>query len=180
DPEREAAIYFRLGDLYDEHLPNPERAELAYQEILKRLPNDPRAREKLVALYQKTGDSARAIEQQTLLINAAEAPEDKCLRTTQPAMIYEVGGDAKKAEATLLQARKTWPKDDVALAALARFYQRNNQAQAAAVLLDRAVADARRALGTGRFEPYLFSTVATVPALRRPPDPARVSRPPVP
>jgi lipopolysaccharide biosynthesis regulator YciM len=176
EPERQAEIYFRLGEIYDEHLPNPERAELSYQEILKRLPADTRARERLVALYQKMGDPSRAVEQQTLLINSAEAPEVKCARTAELAKIYEVIGDAKKAEATLLQARKTWPKDDVALAALARFYQRNNQAPAAQVLLDRAVADARRALGTGRFEPYLFSTIATVADLRNRPDAARVAQ----
>ena len=176
DASRQAAIYLRLGGLYDEHLPNAERAELAYQEILKRAPGDSGARERLVALYQKMGDSSRAIEQQTLLVNAAEAPEAKCQRTTELAAIYEAIGDAKKAEATLLQARKTWPKDDVALGALARFYVRNNQAQGATVLLDRAVADARRALGTGRFEPYLFSTIATVAELRNRPDAARVAK----
>ena len=175
DTDRQAGIYLRLGELYDEHLPNPERAELAYQEILKRKPEDSAAREKLVALYQKLGDPAKAIEQQTLLINAAEAPEAKCERTTQLARIYEIAGDAKKAEATLLQARKTWPKDDVALASLARFYQRNNQGTAENQLLDRAVADARRALGTGRFEPYLFSSIATVAELRNRPDAAKIA-----
>jgi hypothetical protein len=44
------------------------------------------------------------------------------------------------------------------------------------VLLDRAVADARRALGTGRFEPYLFSTIAAVAELRHRPDAARVAK----
>lgn len=176
DAEKQVAIYLRLGELYDDRLPNPERAELAYQEILKREPNDTRARERLVALYQRMGDAARAIEQQTLLVNAAEAPEQKCIRTTELAGIYEATGDTKKAENTLLQARKTWPKDDVALASLARFYLRNNQAQAATVLLDRAVADARRALGTGRFEPYLFSTIAAVADLKNRPDAARVAK----
>ena len=74
-------------------------------------------------------------------------PRPSACAPTELAEIYEMIGDAKKAEATLLQARKTWPKDDVALAALARFYHRNNQEPAAQVLLDRAVADARRALG---------------------------------
>jgi lipopolysaccharide biosynthesis regulator YciM len=175
EPEKQAEIYFRLGEIYDERLPNPERAELAYQEILKRLPANVAAREKLVALFQKTGDGPHAIEQQTLLINEAEAPELKCVRTSELAKIYEALGDNKKAEATLLQARRTWPKDDVALAALVRFYQRTGQLPAAGVLLDRAVADARRALGTGRFEPYLFSTVATVAELRNHPDAARVA-----
>jgi cellulose synthase operon protein C len=176
DPERQAALYLRLGELYDDKIPNLERAELSYQEILKRSPNDGAARERLVALYQKMGDPARAIEQQTLLVNAAEAPEAKCHRTVQLAAIHEAAGDVKKAEATLTSARKTWPKDDVALEAMARFYLRQNQAQAANVLLDRAVADARRALGTGRFEPYLFSTIATVADLRNRPDAARVAK----
>src|SRR5262249_49260113 len=79
-------------------------------------------------------------------------------------------------EATLLQARKTWPKDDVALAALAAHYLRTGQAQAAQVLLDRAVADARRALSTGRFESHLFATIGSVAELRGRPDAAAMAR----
>ncbi len=175
DPAQQIAIYTKLGDLYDERLPNPERAELSYQEILKREPANEPAREKLVLLYKRTGDTAKALEQQTVLINNAEAPEAKCKRTTELASIYEAMGDAKKAEATLLGARKTYPKDDVALVALAGFYQRTNQTQAATVLLDRAVTDARRALGAGRFEPYLFSTLATVADIRGKSDAARTA-----
>lgn len=176
EPAQQIAIYDRLGELYDDKLPNPERAELSYQEILKREPGSEPAREKLVALYKRTGDTAKALEQQTVLINNAETPEAKCKRTTELATIYEAMGDPKKAEATLLGARKTYPKDDVALVALAQFYQRTNQAQSATVLLDRAVTDARRALGAGRFEPYLFSTLATVAELRGKSDAARVAK----
>lgn len=176
DTAKQIAIYLRLGELYDEHLPNPERAELAYQEILKRSPADTSARERLVALYKRGGDGARAIEQQNILIESAETPEEKCRRTSELAEIYESSGDTKKAEATLLGARKTWPKDEYAIGALARFYLRNDQAPAANMLLDRALADARRALNTGRFEPYLFSTVATVAELRGRNDAAGVAR----
>jgi cellulose synthase operon protein C len=176
EPAQQIAIYNKLGELYDDKLPNAERAELSYQEILKREPGSEPAREKLVALYKRTGDTAKALEQQTILINSAEAPEAKCKRTTELATIYEVMGDQKKAEATLLGARKTYPKDDVALVALAEFYQRTSQSQAANVLLDRAVTDARRALGAGRFEPYLFSTLATVAELRGKADSARVAK----
>ncbi|WP_437486455.1 hypothetical protein WME75_03630 [Sorangium sp. So ce1014] len=176
DPAKQVAIYLRLGELYDEHLPNAERAELAYQEILKRAPGDVSARERLVALYKREGDGVHALEQQNLLINAAEAPEQKCRRTAELAEIYESIGDLKKAEATLLTARKTWPKDDFALGALAGYYQRTEQVSAANVLLDRALADARRALTTGRFEPYLFATVATVAELRGRAGASRIAR----
>lgn len=176
DPGRQASLYLRLGGLYDEHLPNPERAELAYQEILKRTPSDETARERLVALYQRTGDTRSALEQQTALVNVAETPEAKCKRTVELAGVYESSNDLKKAESTLLSARKTWPKDDAALVGLAQFLDRTGQAPAAHVLLDRAVADARRALSTGRFEPYLFGTLATVAMLRDRPDAARVAQ----
>jgi hypothetical protein len=57
-----------------------------------------------------------------------------------------------------------------------RFYQRTGQGPSAAVLLDRAVADARRALSTGRFEPYLFETLWSAAELRNRADAAEVAR----
>ena len=33
-------FYLRLGELYDQYQPNPERAELAYREVLRRVPAD--------------------------------------------------------------------------------------------------------------------------------------------
>ncbi|NUO49348.1 MAG: tetratricopeptide repeat protein [Polyangiaceae bacterium] len=166
DPDQQVAIYFRIGHLYDELLPNQERAEQAYLEILKRRPEDSAAREKLIDLYRRTGQVPRAVEEQNLLVNAAESPEDKCKRTVELAELLEEQGELKKAESTLVVARKSFPKSDLALRALVRFYQGNGQAPAAAVLLDRAVADARRALGTGRFEGFLFETLATAAELR--------------
>jgi len=166
EPEKQIDIYFRLGHLYDELLPNEERAELAYQEILKRRPTDAPAREKLIALYRRMGQMPRAVEEQNVLVNAAETPEEKCQRTIELAEILEEIGELKKAESTLVVARKSFPKSDSALRALVRFYQRTGQSPAGAILLDRAVADARRALGTGRFETFLFETLATAAELR--------------
>lgn len=176
DADQQVAIYFRLGELYDELLPNEERAELAYQEILKRRPSDETAREKLIGLYRRTGQVHRAVEEQNVLVNAAEAPDDKCRRTVELAELLEEQGELKKAESTLVVARKSFPKSDLALRAIVKFYQRTGQAPAAAVLLDRAVADARRALGTGRFEGFLFETLATAAELRGREDAAAAAR----
>lgn len=175
DPDGQVGIYMQLGQLYDELVPNEERAELAYQEVLKRRPSDEPAREKLIALYRRTSQMPRAIEEQNVLVNAAEQPEDKCRRTVELAEILEETGELKKAESTLVVARKAFPKSDLALRALIRFYQRTGQAPAAAIMLDRAVADARRALGTGRFETFLFETLATAAELRNRADAAAVA-----
>ncbi|MBL9028060.1 MAG: tetratricopeptide repeat protein [Myxococcales bacterium] len=166
DADQQVAIYFRLGELYDQLLPNDERAELAYQEILKRRPQDEGAREKLIGLFRRTGQLARAVDEQNVLVNAAESPDEKCRRTVELAELLEEQGELKKAESTLVVARKSFPKSDLALRAIVKFYQRTGQGPAAAVLLDRAVADARRALGTGRFESFLFETLATAAELR--------------
>lgn len=176
DPDQQCAIYLRLGSLYDEQIPNPERAELAYQEVLKRRPSDESARERLVALLRRTQNFPRAVEEQNALVEAAASPEDKCKRTIELAEILEEMGDAKKAEASLVAARKSYPKSDLALRALVQFYQRSGQGPSASVLLDRAVADARRALSTGRFEPYLFETLWTAAELRGREDAAAIAR----
>ncbi len=166
DPDRQIDIYFRLGALYDEPLANPDRAEAAYQEILKRRPADENGRARLISLYRRTGNQARAVEEQNVLVNGAESPDDKCARTVELAEIMEEMGEVKKAENTLVVARKSFPKSDLALRALVQFYQRTGQAPAASVLLDRAVADARRALATGRFETFLFETLGSAAELR--------------
>lgn len=176
NPDQQCEIYLRLGSLYDEQIPNPDRAELAYQEVLKRRPSDESARERLVALLRRTQNFPRAVEEQNALVEAAGSPEDKCKRTVELAEILEEMGDAKKAEASLVAARKSYPKSDVALRALVQFYQRTGQGPSASVMLDRAVADARRALSTGRFEPYLFETLWTAAELRGRDDAAAIAR----
>jgi hypothetical protein len=176
EPERQAEIYRKLGRLYDEHLPNPQRAELSYREILKRLPNDVGAMESLVQVYGRMGDTQKSLELQNDLLSRAGSPEEKRDRTIGLAMVQEqILKDRRKAEGTLDKARKTWPQDGTVLRALAEFYRRGGESTALNVLLDRAANDARRALGTGRFDPALFEALATVAELRGGTDAAAVA-----
>jgi tetratricopeptide (TPR) repeat protein len=176
DPAKQCEIYLRLGALYDEHLPNLERAEMAYQEVLKRAPDNTRARAKLVDLFLKSGDTQRAFAEQEELINAAKSQEEKCDRTVKLAEIFEASGDPKQAEQTLIKARRTWAKEAGPVAALYRFYKRTGQGPAADMLLDRAAADVRRGLGAGRFEAQLFAMAQTVADLRGQADAAVIAR----
>jgi len=176
EPDIQAEMYRKLGSLYEEQLPNPQRAELSYREVLKRLPNDVGAMERLVFVYGKLGDKAKAIEIQTELLNRAGTPEEKRTRTIQLARAQEeILGDRRKAEGTLDRARKTWPQDGTVLRALADFYRRGGETPALNVLLDRAANDARRALSTGRFDPALFESLATVAEIRGGTDAAAVA-----
>jgi len=174
---RQAQIYRRLGELYDTALPNPERAELAYKEVLKRAPDDAETVARLVQVYGRLGDKTTALSLQSDLLSRAKNPEEKRDRTLALALVEEqLGGDRKRAEATFDKARKEWPHDSTVLRAVAEFQQRHGETRAMQVLLDRAATDARRALATGRFEPGFFEVLATVAELKSAGDSALVAR----
>jgi tetratricopeptide (TPR) repeat protein len=164
---RQAQIYRRLGGLYDSTLPNPERAELAYREVLKREPEDADAVSRLVQVLSRRGMTDKAVELQTEFLGRATTPETKRARTLSLAMVVEqLASDRKKAEAILDRARKEAPLDHTILRALIEMHQRAGEHRAATVLLDRAATDARRALATGRFDPALFEMLGAVAELR--------------
>jgi len=174
---RQAQIYRRLGELYDTVLPNPERAELAYKEVLKREPEDEGSVARLVQVYGRLGNRETAVQLQTDLLARAKTPDEKRQRTLALALVEEqIGGDKKRAEGTFERARKEWPYDSGVLRALAEFQLRNGESRVTQVLLDRAASDARRALGTGRFEPGFFEVLATVAELKSSGDAALVAR----
>ena len=176
-PEEQRDVYARLGDLYSRHLLNLARAEVAFKEVLRRSPDDDGMIERLVEVYKRQNDPARALELQQELIGKSKTPEDKRVRVIALAAIHEqIAHDNRKAEQTLEAARREFPQDVGVLRALAEFYTRHHQAPAVNILLDRAGSDARRALATGRFSASLFEILATVSDLRGKKDAARVAQ----
>jgi predicted Zn-dependent protease len=176
-PEEQRDVYARLGDLYAKHLLNLSRAEVALKEVLKRAPDDVATLERLVDVYKRQPDPARAIELQQELVGKAGSPEEKRRRSVELAIIYEqTAHDNRRAEQTLEAARRESPQDVSVLRALAEFYMRHQQTPAVNILLDRAGADARRALSGGRFSPALFEILAAVFELRGKKDASRVTQ----
>jgi tetratricopeptide (TPR) repeat protein len=166
-PEEQTRVYMRLGDLYFDRAPNLSRAELAYQEVLKRAPDDIATMERLVQVYCRQNDPARALEMQQALIGRATDASDRRRRLIELSVIHEeTSHDARKAEQALETARREFPADVGVLRALAEFYTRHKQGPAVHMLLDRAAADARRAFGAGRFAPAIFEIMAAVYDLR--------------
>jgi tetratricopeptide (TPR) repeat protein len=176
-PDEQRDVYARLGELYSRHLLNLARAEVALKEVLKRAPGDTVTMEKLVDVHKRQNDPARAIELQQELIASAASPDEKRRRVVDLATIHEqTAHDNRRAEQTLEGARREFPQDVSVLRALAEFYGRHHQAPAVNILLDRAGADARRALAAGRFGPGVFAVLATVFELRGKKDAARVTQ----
>jgi tetratricopeptide (TPR) repeat protein len=165
--EEQRTVYERLGDLYSHHLVNLARAEVALKEVLRRGPDDVAAMQRLVEVYKRQNDAARAAELQQELIMRAQSPEEKRQRILDLAAIHEqTAHDNRRAEQTLETARREFPQDVGLLRALAEFYGRHHQTPAVNILLDRASADARRALVAGRFSPASFEVLAAVAELR--------------
>jgi tetratricopeptide (TPR) repeat protein len=176
EPARQAQIYRRLGELYDTNLPNPERAELAYQEVLKREPDDAPATLRLVQIAGQLGQANRAIELQQGLVDRAKTPAEKRDRTLGLGLVLEqIAKDKKRADAVFERARKDWPQDTSVLRAAVEYHRRAGEQRAAQVLVDRAATDARRALATGRFDPILFEVLGAVAELRGASDSALVA-----
>jgi cellulose synthase operon protein C len=177
DPVNQAAIFQRLGEIYIEHLPNPERARLAFGEVVKRIPDSSEALECLVRIHSVQGEVEQAIEVQNQLISRAKDKDEKRLRSIQLAKIYSnVANDLKKAEQTLEALRREAPYDARVLRALAEFHTRNGNSAALNTLLDRASTDARRALSTGRFDINFFANLTTVFEMRSEAEAAKVCK----
>lgn len=177
EPARQAEIYRQLAGLYDEHLDNPERAEVAYREVQKRLPDDISSLDRLIDVYGRLGNAARALECATALAERAASPEESRDRTVRLALVFEsIAGDRRKAEATFDKAKKQWPHDGVLLRAHAEFYARGGESSALGVLLERSANEARRALSTGRFDASFFEVLATVAELRGQADAGVIAR----
>src|SRR5678815_2662572 len=96
-----------IRDSYDTNLPNPERAELAYQEVLKREPDDEPAARRLIELAGLSGQTERAVELQTALLERAKTPAEKRDRTLGLGIVLEqIAKDKKRADALFERARK--------------------------------------------------------------------------
>lgn len=139
-------VFFTLGDIYDEHMPDPRRAEAAFQRVLKLLPQDVPAMERLAVLYEREGQMQKAAEMLAELARLDVDPERNRGHRLKLAETFERLGDARKAEQVLDEARKNAPTDLAVLRAMAELYQRQSAANALGMHLHRAVNDFRHAL----------------------------------
>src|SRR5690606_33645373 len=128
-------VFFTLGDIYDRHMPDPRRAEAAFQRVLKLLPDDVPAMERLAALFEREGAHAKAAEILVELARVDVDPEASRSHRLKLAQMHEQLGDARRAEQVLEEARKNAPTDPAVLRALRDFYRRQGAGNALAMHL---------------------------------------------
>ncbi|MFW6050992.1 MAG: tetratricopeptide repeat protein, partial [Myxococcota bacterium] len=146
DREELRWVFFRLGDIYDRHLPDPQRAEQAYQRVLKLAPDDVETLGRLAALYRRQERVKEAVAALRQLVERAEGTEERRDHALELAQVLEEHGELRAAEGELEKARREWPTDLVVLRAVADFYGRQKAESALAMHLGRAVGDLRQAV----------------------------------
>jgi tetratricopeptide (TPR) repeat protein len=146
DPVELRETFFKLGEIYDLHLPDARRAEAAYRRVLKLGPRHVKALERLSALYKREGQRELASEALERLLAAVESPVRRREVAFELAKLKEDHADPRGAEETLEGLRRQSPQDLYVLRGLADFYRRNHAHSALAMHLNRAVNDLRQAV----------------------------------
>ena len=139
-------VFYRLGGIYDEHMPDPKRAEAAFRRVLKLAPNDLGSMTRLARLYEREQQWPAAVEVLQQMVFADPDPDQVRQHRLDLATAYEKQGQGRQAEAAFEATRRLAPTDLIVLRAFAEFYQRQNAQSALAMHLNRGVTDFRQAI----------------------------------
>ena len=137
-------VFFTLGDIYDRHLPEPKRAEAAFRRVLKLLPDDLEALDRLASLFERENQYVDAVPVIEELLAKEIDPDERHRHLLRLAIAHERRGDPRSAEHVLDDARKKAPTDLVVLRAMVDLYERQRAPAALAMHLGRAAGDFRR------------------------------------
>ena len=146
DHEELHRIFFVLGDIYDQHATDLKRSEAAFRRVIKLVPNDMLATQRLADIYMRMDDLDRAVETLQRLIDLDGDPDRNRHHRLQLAQAFERMGNVREAEQTLELARKNAPADLVVMESLAEFYERQGAQSAYLMHLTRATDDFRQAI----------------------------------
>ncbi len=167
-------VFFTLGDIYDTHLPDPRRAEAAFQRVVKLVPDDREAMERLAALYLREGRTQQAVAVRRRLAESAESPAEARAQQIAIASAMEAGGETRGAEDLLEALRRDAPRDLDTLKALADFYQRQGARAAFGMHINRALSEFRGVLDEDVTNAEAWRGLSTLLEWRDDTDPARV------
>lgn len=161
DRERLRWVFMTLGEIYDTHLPDLRRAEVAYRRVLQLAPNDVQAIERLALVLHRDDQIEPAIAAMRQLIHHLTDVGARRVRRFTLSKWIEESGDLKGAESELEHARREDPTSHAVIAALASFYDRIGESTSKAVHLERAAGDYRRALEGDFTRPRLWVGMMT-------------------
>jgi len=150
-------IFFRLGVIYAEKLPDARWATKSFERVLSFDSGDVRALEYLSTLSMASADWRAALAATERLVVLDATPAARVVHLLRIARIFEEGfADKKRAEEALRRAVDADPTSTDALAAVIDFYVRAADAASLRVNLDRVAATMRARLASDPWDgvPY--------------------------
>jgi tetratricopeptide (TPR) repeat protein len=169
-------IFFKLGIIYSEHLPDPKRAVAAFTRVLQVTPDDVVALEHLSSLHLKEWEWKGALQATMRLAELERDRHKRIVHLHRIAKIYEEGfKDARHALDALRRALEIDPMYMVSIGELAKFFDRQSDVQSMRVHLDRAGARVRQMLDQNPYDANAYHSLFKIFLWRRAPDRAAIT-----
>lgn len=154
--------FSQLAEIYDEQLQDPPRAEASLRQVLKLAPAHNETLDRLASVLSvqaKPREAAHVLEE--LVRRAVDGSRARDYRIRLAAAI-ESDGRPREAELFLEQLRSEQPTEVDVILALADHFERQSALPAAAMHLNRAVADLRDAIEERPDDEALWTTLVRV------------------
>ncbi|HEY7955493.1 MAG TPA: tetratricopeptide repeat protein [Polyangia bacterium] len=169
-------IFFKLGLIYTDKLPDPKRAIACFARVVKADPNDLVAFEHLSNLSLKEWDWRGALEATRRLVELEKDPQKRIAHLHRIAKIHEEGfKDARHAHEALKAALDLDPMHVPSVGELARFFDRQSDVQSMRVHLDRTIARVRQQLEKDPRDAAAYHALYKIFLWRRAPDRAAMA-----
>jgi len=170
-PEKLSEVFFRLGVLYDEKIPDAKRATASFTKVVQINQRDIRALERLSAIHMKNEEWKGALAVTGRLVETETNPERRIEHLITLSQILEGGyRDPRRAREALLKAVEMDPRSLRAVGELATFYGRQKDRRSLMVHLDRSVTNVRSQLAADPFQGQAYQSLLKLFEWRRAPD----------
>ncbi len=161
DPAVLKGVFYRLGILYADHLPDARWATKSFQKVLSFDPADADALDHLARVAAGAGDWRTALAACERLVKLGGEPEVRVGYLHRMAGILESGfGDRGQAERAYRAALELAPHSAAALQGLASFYHQTGELQSLRVHLDRLLARMRTRIVENPFDAEAHRVIA--------------------
>jgi tetratricopeptide (TPR) repeat protein len=161
--ETKVENFMRLGDIYVDQLPDPERAIFCYEKVNEHGPLDLEVAEKLAALYLKTMKWEKGLQQSQMLFENSDVPEEQVKWLIMAGTFFEEGAsDMRRAEKAYETARGLAPTAHEPIVHMIRLYRKKNDTMALNFMLQRSVGDMKVFLKKNPDEMTLYHTIMNI------------------
>lgn len=175
DSNERIELLFGLGEIFDQHIPDPRRADAAYRRVLAFSPRDARTLQRLAELYARTSEPAKEADMlQSLAAVLAPGAERQGVLLRLARIAQDNLGDLDRAYAALEAARRDSPLDLTILRLLTRVMEKRGDIPPMHAMLDRAATDVRKQAEQDLGETAPLEQLSEILSLRGRRDGARI------